>query len=99
MADKICRDTSYTNSLIKAKIGNSKVVRVSNNASFTVPISDLGVWLLYRSYQPNLVLIKQDGTSEVGFGSLSNVTISISSGVLTVTNKIGWSMLFVVFAE
>ena len=75
----------------------SNLFAVGANQSATLPITGFGVWLLFRSYSPNIIFVRENGEIEAAVGNASHISTSISNGVLTVTNLLSWPIMILAF--
>ena len=92
--DKIDAGVSALNSQI-AGYGSSKIYTVGANQSITIPMTGFGVWLIFRSYAPNIVFVKANGDVESAVGNATHISVSVSNNILTVTNLLTWANMII----
>ena len=92
-----CHKLVLSSSLF-SKIGNygsSKIYSVGANQSIEIPMTNFGVWLMFRSYAPNIVFVRANGDVEAAVGSATHISVSVSNNVLTVTNLLTWANMII----
>lgn len=93
-ADKEADAINALNSQISG-YGSSKIYSVNANQSVEIPMTSYGVWLMFRSYAPNIVFVRANGDVEVAVGSATHISVSVSGNVLTVTNLLTWANMMI----
>ena len=78
-----------------AGYGSSKIYTVGANQSITIPMTGFGVWLIFRSYAPNIVFVKANGDVESAVGNATHISVSVSNNILTVTNLLTWANMII----
>ena len=92
--DKAIDGINALNSQI-AGYGSSKIYTVGANQSITIPMTGFGVWLIFRSYAPNIVFVKANGDVESAVGNATHISVSVSNNILTVTNLLTWANMII----
>lgn len=78
-----------------AGYGSSKIYTFGANQSITIPMTGFGVWLIFRSYAPNIVFVKANGDVESAVGNADHISVSVSNNILTVTNLLTWANMII----